>query len=174
MAGEQAQQQQISPEMLKKMQQQSEEKKVKTNSSVGGTGSRHWIVKFGKDFAYLGFPHIILLKEFIKWIFDNRNKNQTLNQLANIIKTDNNSTNTNNNVLNDEGKISFEEVDSPPVDIPSLAEAAPELDNLVKGAATQFQNRNQWEQNVAASCDNEESSLLLSPGSRKKTGPSIT
>ena len=163
MAAQQTQQQeqQISPEMLKKMQ--GEQEKVKTNSFSRGNGSRHWIVKFVKDFSFLSFIHIILLKKFVKWIL----KDKKENQLVNIMKSDSNNDNISNHVPNDKEKITFEETDTPTTGIVTLAETAPEVDKL----SSQFENE-QWAQRINTSCDNEDSSLRITD-SRKKTEPTI-
>lgn len=142
-----AQQPQITPEMLKKLQGEEEKKKENTVSSKG---SKHWIVKCGKDIFYISFQHFIILKDFLRWLYANRSKNEKLKQLVNVIK---------NNNGNKDRNITLEELAIPPTDdILSLDENRSEIANQIRNATNQFQYNN-LDANIVNNCDNNEQPL---------------
>lgn len=106
----QPQQPQVTPEMLKKLQGEKEEE-TKAKSVINGIGNRNWIVKFGKDIAYLSFFPYLWIKEFFSWLFTD--KQSKLNQLVNINKVDEqpNTDEISNHIINNKtGEISLQEV----------------------------------------------------------------
>lgn len=137
------QQPQVTPEMLKKLQGEKEEKeKVKP---AFGPGNKHWIVKLGKDIAYISFFPYLWVKDFLSWLFTK--KQGKLDQSVNINKTDNPNIEVNNDgISNKKGQISLEEVE------PSASEAT----NSSSSDTSQRIRRNSWQKNMASNCVHQE------------------
>lgn len=138
-----ADQPQVTPEMLKKLQGENEEK-TKTKPALSGIGNRHWIVKFGKDIAYISFFPYLWIKEFFSWLF--ANKESKLNQSVNIYKVDNSNTEVSNDAISSKmGQISLEEVELSTSDIST--EAANSNNNI-----SQELRNNSWTEDMANNC----------------------
>lgn len=153
MADQPQQQPQVTPEMLKKLQGEKEEK-TKAKPSFGGSGSRHWIVKFIKDIFYISFFPYLWLKEFFNWLF--ANKQEKLKQSVNINKVDNPNPEISNDTINNKkGQISLQEIESSTSDI-SLAEIVPEATSSSNNDTSQTLRNNRWNQTMANNCAHQE------------------
>ncbi len=163
MADQPQQQPQVTPEMLKKLQGENEEK-TKTKPAFSGSGNRHWIVKFAKDIIYISFfPYLWIFN----WLF--ANKQAKKNQVVNINKVDNPNTEVSDNVTsNKTGEISLQEVESLTSDIP-LAEASEEATSSSNNTSTSQALRNRWTENMANNCAYHEPPVVATANNRGLT-----
>ena len=157
------QQQRPTEEMLKKLQGEKE-KKEKSNTSSSGADSRNWIVKFGKDMAYISFFPYIWLKKLLLWLLNNQSKKPKLNKSVNIniIKSKDNVNQKNNVTTNSNRQVSFKEVDTLHSETESLEEATSEALKLNGNTSTDPLP------DFTHSCNCEEVSQITKPTSGKK------
>ncbi|WP_425381765.1 hypothetical protein [Spiroplasma endosymbiont of Polydrusus pterygomalis] len=149
---DQPQQPQVTPEMLKKLQGEKEEK-TKAKPALSGIGNRNLIVKFGKDFAYLTFFPYLWIKEFFSWLFAKKQAKE--NQVVNINKVDNPNHEVNNDAINNKtGEINLQEIEPSTLNISS--------EETISAATNSSNNINQplinnrWTENMANHCAHHE------------------